>query len=517
MTRIGRRAMLKALGAVGSIGLAGCQGESGDRTDTATVTTTASTTRSSTSPTTTEPTVPEPEPIETDRLVGAHYYTWYTPTVGPAGWTDDTVSTPVLGEYSSRDPAVVDQHVAWCLDHGIEWLSMSWWGPGSKTDETIRDAVVAAPLFDRIQFSILYEPARRIGSSGFDVDDEVARKTVREDFGHMAEHFFSESNYLHFDGRPVVYVYFAHAFRGDVAGLFDDIAADIGVRPYVVADVSFDKPPDWMPAVSAADALTTYDVYENRPDIAEVFDDRYERWMRLMHLSSTAVDREYIPVVTPGYDDTGIPDWKREDHPAVPPSPERFERLSERVLPHLADARAVLITSFNEWYEDTAIEPSEQDGTAYLDVVADRLATGESPEYEPPGPKLRFAFNETVDKHEDGRPLAIRAWSLRLLADGEPVRTYDIGDPETEPLFVQGVYEPQSRDGRTFRYFVGSRGETTLYLDGDLGDATEAVLRAVPVAPNRIEADVSLDGVRTDHVVFGSPAGPTDYRFSLES
>lgn len=58
--------------------------------------------------------------VEPDHLVGAHYYPWYgIPGGGYEQWTAESPSEPVLGEYDATDREVIEQHVQWCLEHGI--------------------------------------------------------------------------------------------------------------------------------------------------------------------------------------------------------------------------------------------------------------------------------------------------------------------------------------------------------------------------------------------------------------
>ncbi len=44
---------------------------------------------------------------------------------------------------------------------------------------------------------------------------------------------------------------------------------------------------------------------------------------------------------------------------------QRLPRLSEAP----DDRRLIFVTSFNEWWEGTTIEPAEEYGTTYLDVL----------------------------------------------------------------------------------------------------------------------------------------------------
>jgi hypothetical protein len=81
--------------------------------------------------------------------VAAFYYPWYGNPSTDGEWIhwtqnnhvppDDIASDyyPALGPYSSNDPAVVAQHMTWLRQAGIGVIITSWWGQGSREDQTV--------------------------------------------------------------------------------------------------------------------------------------------------------------------------------------------------------------------------------------------------------------------------------------------------------------------------------------------------------------------------------------------
>jgi hypothetical protein len=55
-------------------------------------------------------------------LVFAYYYIWYT----PGSWRRAKTDLPQLGSYDSRDRTVIAQHLAWAHAAGIDGLIVSW-------------------------------------------------------------------------------------------------------------------------------------------------------------------------------------------------------------------------------------------------------------------------------------------------------------------------------------------------------------------------------------------------------
>jgi hypothetical protein len=70
-------------------------------------------------------------------------------------------------------------------------------------------------------------------------------------------------------------------------------------------------------------------------------------------------------VVSPGF-------WHaRETTPRLDRDPNRFRSDVRRTV--AAEAFWQLVTSWNEWGEDTSVEPADEFGTQYLDILADEF------------------------------------------------------------------------------------------------------------------------------------------------
>lgn len=85
------------------------------------------------------------------RYVGAYYYLW----CDKARWAS-TGAVPLLGEYRSDDEAVMRQHLAWIEDAGIDFLAVSWWGIGSHMDKSTEKLFKLAEG-SKVQLAIMVE------------------------------------------------------------------------------------------------------------------------------------------------------------------------------------------------------------------------------------------------------------------------------------------------------------------------------------------------------------------------
>jgi glycoprotein endo-alpha-1,2-mannosidase len=310
-------------------------------------------------------------------VVGAYYYPWYGVNDRPLEHDWDHVmrrkltppQTPQAGLYRSDDPKVISQHIEQSKRAGVDFWAVSWWGPDTATDRAIRNSILKHPDANQLRYAILYEATGRLGS--FDQPDY--RRLV-DDFIYLETTYFSDPNYLRIDGRPVVFIYLTREYfrnRGhqELAALRERVK-----NVYIVGDDVFggEYRPEWA---KQFDAVTSYDIYgqstsqhQATTKAVESLADNYANARRAANSVGTA----FVPAVAPGYNDTA----ERRGHPGTaryliddPNSKEGdlFRKMiRQAALPHLDSAcgRLMMVTSFNEWYEDSQIEPTAGDQPA---------------------------------------------------------------------------------------------------------------------------------------------------------
>lgn len=61
-----------------------------------------------------------------EAVVGALYYIWWGLPPGERGmWEYGHSLSPALGEYSSSDPNIAEQHIRWATEYGINLFEIS--------------------------------------------------------------------------------------------------------------------------------------------------------------------------------------------------------------------------------------------------------------------------------------------------------------------------------------------------------------------------------------------------------
>lgn len=317
--------------------------------------------------------------------VGAYYYPWFKKDAGPEGldWMNQRQNTwrenvmrfklkpsqkPLLGCYDSEDPEVIGGHIEQSVRGGVDFWAVSWWGPETPTDQAFREAILTHPQSDKLEYAVLYEATGRFGEFSAPSYDKWL-----DDLAYMKEHYFEHPSYLKIDGRPVLFVYLTRQyFRGRGEDALADLRAAFPEVYLVGDDVFFSGAPDetYKPEwAQQFDAVTAYDVYGQSVGplggtraAVDFLAGNYAKAKKV----ANSVGTGFIPAIAPGYNDTAV----REGHPGraryfsdVPDSVEGDvfrSMIADVALPNVDELsdRIFMVTSFNEWYEDTQIEPT---------------------------------------------------------------------------------------------------------------------------------------------------------------
>lgn len=547
---LSRRRYLALMAASGLGGLAGCSEQAGPSQPTSTTFSTVSqTVTRRTEPPSETPTdeveeteTPdrwEVEPVEHDKLIGAHYLQWYRGDEGIEGspavtddWTQYTPLTPALGSYHSLDKVIINQQVKWALEHGINWFITSGYA-------NLRQ-VWTAELADEMQWSILIGGVRFESNErgAIDFSREENREKLIAEVGYMADNYFDDPKYLEIDGRPVIYLYGTSVVG---AGFEDAVAAAenrAGYELYWIADYpQYQAPAQQERALPLIDALSTFtpyrpiindgDRFTDMPEFVETAEDR----LATRRLAADDMDYTFIPTVTPGYNDhhdaRKISSEGRDPsgtHPILERDPDIFEDYGRTAIDYMdPERKAIIISTWGGWLETTQIEPTVEHGTAFIESARDGIAKAE-PDFIDTNAyrRLSLDFNQTELAPQPRE----RHWAFRLhgvQADDRAVFDYRIGPsmedhviynlehPDRQVHFSEGCYPPFGNEEITpGRWLGGDTGTASLYLDPAL-DLDTVVLTGRPINPD-MTARVHFNGQDLGELRFDD--GPGDYIIS---
>jgi hypothetical protein len=359
---------------------------------------------------------PDPTP-ESELLVGAHYYLWFPSRFADGNYLRARLSPaqrPLLGEYSSASRAVVERHIGWAREYGIDFFTLDWWPSAPERNALIGQVFLSARNINDIRFCVFYE-LWDLGydqATGLTVFDGAAVERFLSDMDQIASLYFAHPRYLRIAGRPVVVFYVTRTAVGRFAEAMTRFRSNMarrGTNPFVIGDEIFwevageddgDITTEPQPGrIALFDAVTAYNLYHAaRTEHAGygaatgiVVDSLalYERYR------AAAPDTPVIPLAMPGYNDRGV--RLEHDHFVIPREWNRgagegslFAEWLERFTLPQVDARLpmLLVTSWNEWSEDTAIEPAASAPVTSADRSSSGVAYTQGYPYE--GYGLRY-------------------------------------------------------------------------------------------------------------------------------
>jgi glycoprotein endo-alpha-1,2-mannosidase len=319
-------------------------------------------------------------------LVGVYYYPWHGENFHNGdGYIRNQLTppqAPALGEYDDSKASTIAQHLKWSRQANIGLWVTSWWGPNLMEDSNTRDVIMEHEDLGDMKIALHYETMGRIEHNETSKVTDLSR--VPDDINYICQRFFSHPNYYRIDGRPVLVVYLTRLLEEwqvleETLLLIRNAANQCGQNVFIIGDHVYGDAPntsETIDAFSQLDAVTNYDVFGGmgRPmkyaGIDSV-DDYYNEQQKWRHHAIMSGCR-YIPATSPGYNDRGV--RLLENHP---PLSRRLSLISEegslfryqlqKALP-LVDKRVdnlILVNSFNEWHEDTQIEPAVGDTASF--------------------------------------------------------------------------------------------------------------------------------------------------------
>ena len=329
--------------------------------------------------------------------VGAYYYPWHGRNFhNDQGYLRAQLypkQGPELGEYDDTKQHTIEKHLEFSDIGNIGVWITSWWGPERREDTTTQDTIMKFVEEEGhpLKIALFYESTSRLKvNKKWALDED----RVREDIRYISEEYFEHfDNYYTIDGKPVLFLYLARKLEtiGDyqkgesllqrtVALMRETATMDI----YIVGDHAFDRYPSikvratsekaamFNSSLHVLDAISNYDVYGSiigptNGNVSYAGQERMDNYYLKHQQTWKDVAAEhgcaYVPSVKPGFNNRGVrnPGHTPLSRRLTPESPEGsfFETSLENAL-QLVDEKAdhlIMVTSFNEWHEDTQIEP----------------------------------------------------------------------------------------------------------------------------------------------------------------
>jgi glycosyl hydrolase family 99 len=300
-----------------------------------------------------------PQPLRTThfgpRLVLAHYYPWYTTET----WSDPQLADRPPRLYSTDAQSDVNSEAIMARSVGIDAWVVSWQGLQAGdgfNDRQMRIALEAAAGAG-MRACVYTETyvANPTNSATLGIDP----RTLFEWLADIVDRYGSHPAYLRVAGRPVIFTYAASLLPpADWTEVLARLRSS-GRNPLVVGEFSrsvllepFDGEYQYSNVFSSGEVLADF----TRGESLRV------RTFDLLRANDRR--RVWVASVTPGFDDSRLVD-------------RRTPRIVDRANGALYDdqwskaidsgADWIVVTSWNEWWENTHVEPSARYGRTYLE------------------------------------------------------------------------------------------------------------------------------------------------------
>jgi hypothetical protein len=265
---------------------------------------------------------------------------------------------PLIGPYSSGDPAVVRYHCETAAAAGIEGLIVLWYGPGSPTDARVALILNEAERAG-LKVALCYEeklnwpPYRNPNTRA----DMVTSATG--DLRHLLDNYASHPAYLRREGKPVV---FQFNFWG---------TDRLGPRTF--------SPAEWEQILGTLGEDVSYVRQNFEADQHPRLAGSYHWWVidqgvlqRHQEQVAAALAEErlvfHAGYIAPGFDDSGTDSWGSGNRRFQPR--EGTATLQSTFAPALTgDPEIVQIVTWNDFNEGTEVEPTVEEGFAMLDEI----------------------------------------------------------------------------------------------------------------------------------------------------
>lgn len=260
---------------------------------------------------------------------------------------------PLIGPYDSSDPEVLDYHALLMKYAGIEGVLVDWYGSrsGAESTEALFDAMERAGL----KLAIVYEDRNNLDGASSQ-DQKI--KWGQDDMVYLYENFFKKPNYITIDGRPLLMCFgpidiCTETYR-NAPTMWSEIFSPLVVRkmpPCFLALYGSSKNANDERNQNAAGEFTWVNV-----DNAAFLDNLKKHF------------DYYMASAYPGFRDYYREGGWGDSYSSVD------YRDGQEFLDQLAVAEAkqvpmLQLVTWNDFGEGTQIEPTQEDGFKYLEMV----------------------------------------------------------------------------------------------------------------------------------------------------
>lgn len=285
-----------------------------------------------------------PAVAQEPRQVWAYYFGWWTGD----SWNDGRLTDRPANLYDSRDGGAVARHIDEARSAGVDAFIMSWYGTGNWVNDVFN--------------SLLDQSAGRGFRAAVSVDmgAEFFTSTgeVVNGLSYIINDRANHPAYLRYNGKPVIYFWNQGRFsNSEWRSIRDQV--DPGHNTIWVAEGTNTA------VLSVFDGLYLFNTaWAGNPGAVAA------QWRNRV---AAAGGTFYTPTVLPGWDESALAAGRPNPTSPRARNGGQFLRNSWNGAAN-SGANVILIVSWNEYFENSHIEPSQVYGTQSLDTLGPLVA-----------------------------------------------------------------------------------------------------------------------------------------------
>ncbi|MGW2635455.1 endo-1,3-alpha-glucanase family glycosylhydrolase [Streptomyces sp. NPDC001348] len=270
----------------------------------------------------------------------AYYYQWFQ----PSSWQRAKTDYPQLGRYSSDDTAVMRTHIAWAKSAGINGFIVSW--KSTPVNNRRLRLLMSVAATEDFKISIIYQ--------GLDFRRHpLPAAKVAVDFAYFAKSFADSPVLFRLDGKPLTVFSGTWAYtHAEVAGITRPVRGRLLVLNTEKNERGYERLAD----VTDGDAYYWSSV---NPDTNPRHATKLDSMGRAAH------DHHgfWVAPFAPGFDARMVGGSKEV------PRKNGATLRAEYTAAVGSHPDVLGLISWNEFSENSYVEPSVADGRRYLDVL----------------------------------------------------------------------------------------------------------------------------------------------------
>lgn len=326
---------------------------------------------------------------------------------------------PEWGYFDEADPAWMARQIDLAADHGITSFMFDWYyySDGDFLERALHDGFLKAPNRERLKFALMWanhdwmdiQPVNHANQPRVLLPGNVNAEGFNRLMDAVIDRYFSQPNYLCFDGKPFFSIYDLNSFINGLGGLeqardamqqFDAKARVAGLPgvhfnaivwqlPILPGVTQIKSPEQTLTAMGFSSATSYVWVHHASPDEhgfpVGSYRKSFESNLKVWEKQANTLPIPYAPNVTMGwdpsprtvqsdkYENVGYPFTSilGGNTPAVfgeaLAAAQRFVRTATNTFP------MITINAWNEWTEGSYLLPDTVHKNAYLEQIRDRL------------------------------------------------------------------------------------------------------------------------------------------------